>query len=251
MDPKKLASEFGLDEGELLAQYEAISRLLMRLGLSEYEARAYIALVALGSGSPNIVARIAHIPRTSAYKVMRRLERTGYARSKPGRPVSFTPVDPSEVSRRLAAEVEQCFAKIASLKEILSERGVPQLIYTIMGKERVLQKIGEMMDKAEHSFVISCPSLAEIRRTLGRQLGNCVSRGVKVTVITRPFTKAPQGVRVIRRGGLIATDVVSDGKTALIAAPDLTACGYTDNEALSRHLEEFLRIMAVGQVSPA
>jgi hypothetical protein len=28
-----------------------------------------------------------------------------------------------------------------------------------------------------------------------------------------------------------------------VAAPDLSACGYTDNEALSKHLEDFLRIM--------
>lgn len=56
--------------------------------------------------------------------------------------------------------------------------------------------------------------------------------------------KAPRSVNVIRRRALIATDVIADGKTALIAAPDLSACGYTDNEVLSRHLEEFLRIMS-------
>jgi hypothetical protein len=65
-----------------------------------------------------------------------------------------------------------------------------------------------------------------------------------VTIITSPFVKAPRGVRIVRRKALIATDVISDGKTALLAAPDLSACGYTDNEALSKHLEDFLRIMS-------
>lgn len=245
MDIKNIASKLQPDRSGLLSEYLSIARTLGRLGLSEYEARAYVALVALGSGSANIVANIAHIPRTSVYKVMARLERAGYVRRKPGRPASFTPVDPSEVSKKIVAEVEECFGVIASAKEVLSQKGVPQLVYTIMGKERVLQKIGEMMDKAEHTFVMSCPSLSEIRRTLGKQLSNCVSRRVEVILITSPFVKAPQGVRVVRRTGLIATDVISDGKTALIAAPDLTACGYTDNEALSKHLEEFLKIMAV------
>ncbi|MEM0342692.1 MAG: helix-turn-helix domain-containing protein [Thermoplasmata archaeon] len=245
MDVNNIASEMRLDRSDLLSKYMSVARMLAGLGLSEYEARAYLALVALGSGSASVVARIANIPRTSVYKVMARLGETGYVRRKPGRPASFTPVDPSEVSKRLVAEVEECFKVISSAKEILSQRGVPQLVYTIMGKERVLQKIGEMMDKAEHTFVMSCPSLSEVRRTLGKQLSNCVSRGVQATLITSPFVKAPPGVRVVRRSGLIATDVISDGKTALIAAPDLTACGYTDNEALSRHLEEFLKIMAV------
>jgi hypothetical protein len=70
---------------------------------------------------------------------------------------------------------------------------------------------------------------------------------VNITVITSPFVRAPRGVRVIRRRALIATDVVSDGKTALLAAPDLSACGYTDNEALSKHIEDFLRIMGESQ----
>jgi hypothetical protein len=89
--------------------------------------------------------------------------------------------------------------------------------------------------------------LSVVRRKLGKRVVNAVARGVKVTVITSPFVKAPPGVRVIRRKGLIATDVISDGRTALLAAPDLSACGYTDNEALSKHLEDFLNRMGSSQ----
>lgn len=240
---KKAISKPGGDYEELQKEYLRVAGTFEKFGLSEYESRAYLALVALGSGSANFVASVAQIPRTSAYKVMKSLEGKGFVKEKPGRPVSFTPTDPGELSRKLVEEVEASFAKVATLKDLLSERGVPQLVYTIMGKERVLDKIGEMMDKSESSFVMSTPSIAEIRRKLGKRFANAVSRGVQVTLITSPFVKAPHGVKVIRRKALIATDVISDGKTALLAAADLSACGYTDNEALSRHLEDFLRIM--------
>jgi len=247
MDIKKVLSKLGGNFEDLQKQYMQVAGTFEKFGLSEYESRAYLALVALGSGSANFVAEIAQIPRTSAYKVMKSLEDKGFAKEKPGRPVSFTPTDPEELSRKLVEEVEASFAKAVSLKDILSERGVPQLVYTIMGKERVLDKIGEMMDKSEASFVMSTPSMAEIRRKLGKRFANALSRGVQVTLITSPFVKAPSGIKVIRRKALIATDVISDGKTALLAAPDLSACGYTDNEALSRHLEDFLRIMGQSQ----
>ncbi len=228
----------------LRKQYSEIASTLSKVGLSEYESRAYLALVALGPNTANIVASVAQIPRTSAYKVMKSLEAKGFVKEKSGRPVSFTPVDPEELSRRLVAEVEDSFSKVGSIKDVLSQRGVPQLVYTIMGKDRVLEKIGEMIDKSESNFVLSSPSISEFRRKLGKKFSNAINRGVQVTIITSPFVKALRGVKIVRRKALIATDVISDGKTALLAAPDLSACGYTDNEALSRHLEDFLRIMS-------
>ncbi len=243
MDVKKLVQSIGGDFEELRKEYVALSGMLGKLGFSEYEARAYITLVALGSGSANLVAEIAQIPRTSAYKVMESLERSGAARMLEGRPKAYAPIEPAELSKRFVGEIEDAFGKISSVRDMLSQRGVPQLVYTIMGKDRVLDKIGEMLDRSEHTFAISSPSLVEMRQHLGKRFANALSRGVTLTVITSPFVKAPRGARVVRRKGLIATDVISDGKTALIAAPDLSACGYTDNEALSRHLEDFLTIM--------
>ncbi len=244
MDLKEAISKLGGDIESLRRQYSAVSSTFSKVGLSEYESRAYVALVALGPNSANLVANVAQIPRTSAYKVMKSLESKGFVQEKSGRPVSFTAVEPSDLSRRFVSEVESSFSKVASLKDVLSPRGVPQLVYTILGKDRVLEKIGEMIDKSESSFVISSPSISEFRRKLGKRFANAIGRGVLVTIITSPFVKAPRGVKIVRRRALIATDVISDGKTALLAAPDLSACGYTDNEALSKHLEDFLRIMS-------
>jgi len=36
---------------------------------------------------------------------------------------------------------------------------------------------------------------------------------------------------------------VSDGKMALIASPDLTACGFSANPFLAQHLMRFLEIV--------
>jgi hypothetical protein len=72
---------------------------------------------------------------------------------------------------------------------------------------------------------------------------NAIQRGVDITVITAPFQRVKDKVKVIRNTSLIATDVISDQQRALLAARDLSACGFTDNPDLSRHMLRFLEIL--------
>jgi len=76
-----------------------------------------------------------------------------------------------------------------------------------------------------------------------KKIENAVKRGIKFMVITEPMQKVPEGIEAHWKKGLIATDVIADGQTALIASPDLSACGFTDNAYLARHLENFLQIL--------
>ena len=244
MDLKSVMAKLGRDADELMEEYLQVAGTLGKLGLNEYESRAYVALVVLGSASPSLVSELGQIPRTSAYRVLEGLVKRGFAREKEGRPRSFVPVPPSELAEKFVAEVEDAFGKLDTVKDLLSERGVPQLVYTIMGRERVLDKIGEMVDKAETTFVISSPSFPDVRRRLGKRFSAAASRGVAVTVITKPFVKVPKAFTAVRRTSLIATDVISDGNAALLASSDLSACGYTDNATLAGHLADFLRIMS-------
>jgi len=78
---------------------------------------------------------------------------------------------------------------------------------------------------------------------MGKKLSNALKRGVEVTVITAPFQRVREKVRLIRNDSLIATDVISDGQRALLASRDLTVCGYTDNPELSSHMLRFLEIL--------
>src|SRR5205809_7234791 len=91
--------------------------------------------------------------------------------------------------------------------------------------------------------IIATPTFSEIRENLGKKIDQAVGRGIRFTIITEPGQKIPQGASSVHRQGLIATDVIVDGASALIAAPDLSACGYTDNASLSKRLENFLEII--------
>jgi len=224
-------------------EYEDIKRCLGMIGLSSYEAKAYLALVAHGYASADIIAQTALIPRTSAYKVLQGLHEKGFIISTEGRPKIYKPEELKNIREEFIATITTTFEKLEMIHEILGGKGIPQLVYTIVGKQKVIEKIGELLDKSNRTFIISTPSLLEIREELDRKFQNALNRGIRITIITSPFKRIWKGTNAVWRKGLIATDVISDGKTALLASRDLNACGYTDNPSLAEHLENFLEIM--------
>ncbi len=232
-----------MDIGQALEEYHSLIKTLQNLGLSLYESKAYLALISLGVGSAELIAESAHIPRTSAYKILESLERKGFVTSSGGRPRMYKPVDLKSVRERIIAEVNELFDKLEFIQEFLAEKGEPQLVYTIYGREKVIRKIAEIIDSTESELIISTPKFSEIRKKLMKNIEKAIKRGVKVIIITLPNQKVPQGAMVYRKVGLIATDIVSDNKRALLTSPELNACGYTDNPALSQHLTHFINIM--------
>jgi sugar-specific transcriptional regulator TrmB len=228
---------------DLAEEFQEASVRLGMIGLSPYEAMTYIALVAHGYGDAETIAATAGIPRTSSYKVLQSLQQKGFANATSGRPVIYKPEPPAKMRGLVESQIRETFEKLEMLHEIVGEKGEPQLIYTITGRDKVLAKIGELLDKSGRSFVISTPVFSDIRDELGKKLTNAIQRGVEVIVITAPFQRVNEDVRVIRNDNLIATDVISDSQSALLASLDLSACGFSDNPGLSQHLQRFLDIL--------
>lgn len=228
---------------DLKAEYDALKSSLKTLGLSSYESRAYIALVAYGYGDAEFIAKTARIPRTSSYKALSGLEKKGFTVSSEGRPRVYRPISPENLREKFVKRIEETFEKLALLRDMVSEYGEPQIVYTISGKEKVLEKIGELLDTTTKRFMIATPAISDIREALSKNFSAALTRGVEITVITEPFQRPPPHSKTFRKKGLIATDIISDGERALLAAHDLSACGYTDNPALAEHLENFLYIM--------
>ena len=228
---------------EVSAEYRRAVDVLGRVGLTVYEARAYIALVARGVGDAASLAQAAGIPRTSAYKVLDSLKQKGYAEPTGGKPVLFRPKPPLEVAEALKGAIQDVFEKLELLHRVVAEHGEPQLVYLLNGRDKVLGKIGELLDQSTKTFTLTTPQIAEIRDELGKRFTHASKRGVDVTVITAPAQKMPEGVHYIGRPNLLATEVLADGEHALLAAPNLEACGFTDNPILIQHLRQFLDVV--------
>lgn len=227
----------------LLGSFESIASELEKIGLTNYEARCYLGAIAVGSGRAEEIAELARVPRTSAYKAMDSLVARGFMEQSEDRPRRFIPTDPLSLLGRLRGDLETTFERVAGVQEAFGTRGAPQVVYTLNGKDRVLSKIGEMIERAKKRIIISSPNISVIRKHHGKSFERALERGVEVLVIAPPFVKLPKCTQAVRRNLQIATDLVMDGEEALIASADLTACGFTDNALLAIHVEGFLEIV--------
>ena len=228
---------------ELKDEFRRAVEVLGRVGLTVYEARAYIALVARGVGDAAGLAETAQIPRTSAYKVLESLAGKGYATPAGGKPQLYRPKPPTEVAESLKRDIQEVFEKLELLHRVVGEHGEPQLVYLLSGREKVLQKIGELLDQSTRTFILTTPGVAEVRDELAKKIQHAVKRGVHVTFVTAPLQRVPEGVEYVPRDNLLATEALADGEHALLAAPGLDACGFTDNPILTAHLKQFLEVV--------
>jgi HTH-type transcriptional regulator, sugar sensing transcriptional regulator len=76
---------------------------LTRLGLTSYEARAYIALLRRDTLTAAETARLAGLPRQRVYDVLSSLVEKGLASTRPGRAVKYSATAPEQALERLLA----------------------------------------------------------------------------------------------------------------------------------------------------
>jgi len=210
---------------------------------SEYEIKSFLALYILGAGTAEQIAEFSGIPRTSAYKALEKLLKKGLIRKRSGRPRIYVSISLEELREIAIKKIDEIIEEIRDLQNQYGRMGEPQVVFTLWGKDKVLKKIGEFVDIAEKEIVLSTPHFEEIYKDIQKCIDRALKRGVEILLIIPPKTKVPKGFKVYRKDGLIATDLLVDGKYALLASANLDACGYTDNERLVEHLRNFIELM--------
>ncbi|MFO8109068.1 MAG: helix-turn-helix domain-containing protein [Thermoplasmata archaeon] len=224
-------------------EYSRVSKGLQLFGLTEYQARTYTGLVVHGVADAETIASEVNLPRTSVYKSLDTLHKMGYVIISEGRPRIYRPAEPLEIKARLSSKLDDVFGRLNALYEILSEKGEPQVIYTISGRERVIEKISEFLKRTDNEIIISSPIFSNILSELEADFQSLHKRGVVMTVITEHGEKVLPWAQVERRDRLIATDIISDCKRAILASPNLEVCGYTNNPSIASHLVNFVDIL--------
>ena len=109
-----------------------------------------------------------------------------------------------------------------------------------------IERIREIMKKDNYmgkELFICTPMVKEMRVEMKKNIENALRRGVKVVFVAPPNKRTPHNVQSFTKDSLIATDVVADKTRALLAGPDLSACGYTDNPALAMHVYQFVQMI--------
>ena len=101
---------------------------LVRLGLTLYEARAYVALIRRDGSTPTEVARVAGVPRPRIYDVIDSLVAKGLASERPGRVIRFVATPPAEAVNLLVHVHQERLQMLEADDEAVREELVPAFL---------------------------------------------------------------------------------------------------------------------------
>ena len=207
----------------MVVNKEELLDLFARLGVSEYEAKVYGALLALNPATAYEAAREAGVPTSKVYEVLDRLEARSMVRSlDEGGKKRYLPQDPEEfvegTRRRLGDTLD-------SLKTDLKKLGGPQdqgFIWNLSDTPTLLDKACRMVQSAAEALLVSAWNPEAT--LLAPLLSAARERGVKTALVhfgggrldlPGVFRHPIEDTIYAEKGGRGLT-VVADGREALM-----------------------------------
>ena len=145
---------------------EGTLKALKELGLTEYEVRAYVALVDGSQMSATDISSKSGVPFSRVYDVLGRLEDKGFIQIQRGRPTLYTGKAPTEVVHLVRLALEE---KIEKSSKIVVEELQPRFeretpattrdVWLLHGRPNIIAKSLEMIAGAREEILLNLPSL--------------------------------------------------------------------------------------------
>jgi sugar-specific transcriptional regulator TrmB len=167
---------------------EAISTL-KDLGLTNVQAKIYLALTKSTTINVAAISKLSNIQRTDLYRALRELEEKGLVEREITHPISYKAVSLKEGVSTLLGEKEKKHSKLRKKAKKLRKKSTfidysaadEQAKFTIVPKLRVPRRISKAITQTEESInlVISRPSLLKRRLFFSTEIEKARSKGVK------------------------------------------------------------------------
>ena len=178
---------------------------LQALGLTEYEARAYTALLALGRAVPARVARQAGIPRPKIYETLERLEGRGLAAKVGQNPLEYAPLSAREYLARARRSFDDRLGALDRDLSRLAPDPAPEAVYHLHGEAAIRSLCEDLTLNARRSLYMAGEA------SFAERLERLTPRGVEL------HRTALDHVPGIAAHGQRAFLLARDGEAALIA----------------------------------
>jgi len=169
--------------------------MLVQIGFSEYEAKAYLALLRKNPVTGYELAKLSGVPRSMIYEVLGKLAARGAAMTlRKAGSIQYTPVPAAELLERHQREQEEL---IGSLKQDLAALGPAsdlEYVWNLEGHDNIVARATEMIGQAAtRVYLALVPALfAELRPPLQ----DAAARGVRVAVYTTSAFDLP-GAQIV------------------------------------------------------
>lgn len=172
-----------------------------KLGLNEYESKAYVSLLSYGTSSASKISSASSIPRARVYDVLVSLEKKGFVEKKLVRPITYSAVLPSVAVKKLESvhrrgfeeSINELVSIASSLEKQVSsspsqdERGE---VVLVSGWQNIFSKISQIMAESKNEVLFCTTSPENVKskkKEFSRIIGELEKKGVKVKFKVGPF----------------------------------------------------------------
>ena len=215
---------------------------LQALGLTEYEARAYTALLSLGRAQPAKIARHSHIPRPKVYETLERLEARGLATRTQVAPLEYAPLSAREYINRADREFKGRLEGLERSLARLTPEPAPEAVYPLRGEAATLALIEDIVLNASRTLHMAGET------ELVSKLASKTARAV--TVHTSSLANLPAIAADGQRPFLVARD----GEAVVIAHLTQDAAQvhgvHSHNPVIVRLVEGYIELAGQKNIEP-
>jgi sugar-specific transcriptional regulator TrmB len=170
-----------------VSQHEAVEAL-ERLGLSNYEARVFVALQRLGTGTAKEVHSVADVPRSQVYGAAEELEERGLIEIQRSTPKRYRPVSietaKGQLRARLEREQERAFTCLDEIQRSGEEVESRDDVWTVRGTEPVTDRLVDLAERAESELFFGAANPELVPDHLVRTLRQQAEAGLSVRVVS-------------------------------------------------------------------
>ena len=184
-------------------------RALQLLGLTPYEAMAYLGLVKNGPLGGSELAFLSHVPRSKLYGVLRLLRRKGLVHLTPSIPETFTAVSPLTVLDAKAREIADQAASVLEIVQKLAEEYVLKAngsgglelpteaneLWHIDGRKQIYDRVGQMLRRAVKSISYYATPAGLVRAYKAH--ANCLEKVGKRGVDVRVLAQTSEDIHIV------------------------------------------------------
>ncbi len=220
---------------------------LSALGLTEYEAKVYLALLSEHPATGYQISKSSGVPRSMVYEALGRLEARGAAlKSEEEKATLYRPVSPAVLLDRYEREARERAEQLRAELMPLYNRQESGRLWNFSGRREALAYAGELIAGAQHELmlVLTDADVEALRELLAEAHARGVALGVILTG-NAPFALG-QVVRHPKRETELhqmeeTLIVVADEREFLIASGHLvTTATVTTNQNMVLIARQFI-----------
>jgi sugar-specific transcriptional regulator TrmB len=159
---------------------------LKQLGLTTYEARVFLALQKLGSGTASEISETADVPRSQVYGAAEELEGDGLVETQQSTPTVYRPVPLAQARRqlldRLANTGEQTFEYLDAVQNSQTEKEQTESIWLIHDSQAINSRSVSIVEDSTEQVLYGAADPSLIDDQLLTALERASESGVEVVV---------------------------------------------------------------------